>query len=191
MTILLSDPRTPGGVAEPPRAATGPAAQPAPRRRRHVTGLLLIVALVSTFAVVLPAAPAAAACSSRTFSVFPGSASSNLRYGQVSYRFEACTTTPPSSWSGSVVTIITNNTGKRLGFSISAASITTTSTTGSIRSYLGSITGKSCALPLNWPCKDIPFTVRFTVSYNSRTGSIDYHMGTRTAPIQWVLYTTP
>ncbi|WP_162795038.1 hypothetical protein [Nonomuraea lactucae] len=141
--------------------------------------------------MVTPAAPAsAAACTYPTFSVYPGSATSALRYGQVDFHFSACGEQPPSGWSASVTKATVNSTGKNLGFFIDGTSIPTDSTGSNYRYYTGRIYASTCTPRVGWPCsRSYSFSVEFQVT-TDRFGNPQVYMGTRSAPIGMALFTT-
>jgi hypothetical protein len=134
---------------------------------------------------------AASGCSRINFSVYPGSATSKLRYGRATFGFDSCYSTAPSSWLGFVVSFSENNTGRLLGFDITGVRINATTTTGSYRIWTGVINAKTCARPLGFPCQSYSMTAKFSFAKNTRTRTVDHAIGTRTAPIGMSLFLTP
>ena len=154
-------------------------------------GILVLATLIGLSFAVVPASPAAAACTSPTFSVYPGSAYSNVRYGRVDFHFVACSDQSPSGWSASVTQATVNATGQNLGFFINSTSISTDSIGSSSRWWTGNIYASTCTPRVGFPCsRSYSFHVQFNGSYD-RNGNVQIYMGTRTAPVGMALFTTP
>jgi hypothetical protein len=158
--------------------------------RRRVARMLAVVPAVAAAVAVAPAA-AQAACTSPTFSVYPGSGISNVRYGQVDFHFTACSNQAPSAWAASVGTAQVNSTGKNLGFFIDGVSIPTDSIGSSTRYWTGKIAASTCTPRVGFPCsRSYSMTVKFSASLD-RFGNPQIYMGTRSAPTGMALFTTP
>ncbi|WP_162642212.1 hypothetical protein [Streptosporangium sp. 'caverna'] len=165
-------------------------------RARSIARFSIAVAGFSLLAATFsPAASATAsgalACTSPTFSVYPGSSISNLRYGQVDFNFYACSDQAPSSWSASVTKAQVNSTGKNLGFYIDGTSIPTDSTGSYYRYFRGNIFASTCTPRVHFPCaRSYSFSVQFQVT-KDRFGNPQVYMGSKTAPAGMALFTTP
>jgi hypothetical protein len=137
------------------------------------------------------AASRALSCTSPTFSVYPGSSISNLRYAQVDFNFYACSDQAPSSWSASVTKAQVNSTGKNLGFYLDGTSIPTDSTGSYYRYFRGNIFASTCTPRVHFPCaRSYSLSVQFQVT-KDRFGNPQVYMGARTAPAGMALFTTP
>ncbi|MEV4570317.1 hypothetical protein AB0K12_41755 [Nonomuraea sp. NPDC049419] len=173
-------------------------ARPARRVARFSTAVAAFSLLASALAPATASAASAAsgaagamACTSPTFSVYPGSGSSKLRYGQVDFHFYACSDQSPSSWSATVSKATVNSTGKNLGFFLDSTSITTDSTGSYYRYYTGHIYASTCTPRVGWPCsRSYSFSVQFQVT-TDRFGNPQVYMGSRSAPVGMSLFTTP
>lgn len=169
-----------------------------PRIARAVIGMATLSLLGSVFSPVASATAASAtttagtaACTSPTFSLYPGSGISNVRYGQVDFHFYACSDQSPSSWSASITKATVNSTGKNLGFFIDGTGISTDSTGSNYRYYTGRIYASTCTPRVGWPCsRSYSFSVKFNIT-TDRYGNRQVYMGARSAPTGMALFTTP
>jgi hypothetical protein len=152
----------------------------------------LVIASVVGLAALVPASSASAACHSRIFSVFPGSTPSGVRYGEVRFEFHGCYDSATNSWTGSVRSQNVNNLGSAVGFRITQVTIAPTYTTGSIRTFRGTIYAKWCPGIFVCDSGQTVLTANFTMSKNYQHRVIDFHRGTMTTnTLGTVLFTTP
>jgi len=150
-----------------------------PRPKRLILRWVLLTSLLGMLAAGLTlaatAAPAKAAtvdsCIHPTFKFCPGSAIGRVRYGEVDFHFDACSTTDPVNWNHFVSLNITNATEDDFGFFLPGSSIYTTSSGYGYADFEGKIPWKVCTPRVGWPCsRSGAFHVRFH-------GYIDYETG--------------
>jgi hypothetical protein len=130
-------------------------------------------------------------CTTPTFAVFPGSTLGRIRYGEVDFHFEVCSSVAPNSWYKAVTRQTTNGTGQNLGFFIDSASIVTTRTGGSFAWMRGTIAAHSCLPRVGWPCYG---TVTLYASFYAYIAQHRPHVVLRaigTSDPTIVLYRTP
>ncbi|TWP54012.1 hypothetical protein FKR81_00090 [Lentzea tibetensis] len=142
--------------------------------------------------LVLVAAPAtnasAAGCTYPTYSVYPGSATAQLRYGEVRFSFAAC---DPASATAVVSRQAVNATGKNLGFFIDNVTIRPVASGGWYKDFEGVISASTCVPRVGWPCsRSYTFTAQYRVTVD-RFGNPQVYQGQLSAPIGMALFTTP
>ncbi|WP_126629699.1 hypothetical protein [Dictyobacter alpinus] len=111
----------------------------------------LSMAVAATPAHAETASALTTRCIYPTFTYYPGSSASHLRYGQAQFHFEICSGTSPSSW-GATARVTTNSTGKNLGITFSDAVIRGTSGGSYYKFYTGQFHTQTCVPRVGWPC---------------------------------------
>jgi hypothetical protein len=155
------------------------------RTVRYLVGLALVIGgLAGT-----PAPAAAASCTYPTFSLYPGSATGFMRYGQVDVHFDACDV---QGSAGSITRQHVNATGQNLGFFINGASVRVTGSPNSYTKWFtADIHASTCTPRIGWPCsRSYSFSAQYTVS-SDRWGNPQVYQGSLSAPIGMRLFTTP
>lgn len=137
--------------------------------------------------------PQPVTCSHPVFKYYPGSASSNLRYGEVDFTFDACSNVAPVNWGRSVTKLVTNNTATLLGFNLTGASISVTGYGSGYADYEGVFTYETCDLRLPIFCEDgaTPFKVRFHGYIDSSSNAPYVYFTNGEVPFTYEIFTTP
>jgi len=141
-----------------------------------------------------PPPPPAPNCIHPTFSVYPGSASSNLRYGEVRFRIDACSNVAPADWGTSVTSMSTTGPGATLGFGFTSATISTTGSGYGYADYEAVINFEVCPfrVPICTPGES-PFKARYHgyVDIEAGTNAPHVFFSSGEAPFTYDLFLTP
>ncbi|MDG4857055.1 hypothetical protein P8605_02580 [Streptomyces sp. T-3] len=174
------------------------------RRDRRFTAAIVTCGLAVGAAATIAttqgsAAPAhsSAACENTQLTLYPGSRTSQLRYGEWTMDILVCPTKKPESWKKDSQ-IELNASASNAGLTAIEDSKLRVTATGQNKwnrfaRYEATFRSKTCIPKVGWPCK-APGTwkVRFTVTADKRTRQVKLYRQYASAPdLTFALFYTP